>query len=87
MTGYNGWTNRDTWLVPLWVDNDYGTYIAKCALLESRSEKIDWAIAEYMADELGVNTIITDEWDRSKVDWTEIAEAWETERLELIALS
>ena len=24
---YNGWTNRDTWLVKLWLDNDYNNYI------------------------------------------------------------
>lgn len=24
---YNGWTNRDTWLVALWLDNDRENYI------------------------------------------------------------
>ena len=23
---YNGWTNRDTWLVMLWLNNDYENY-------------------------------------------------------------
>ena len=23
---YNGWTNYETWLVALWIDNDPGTY-------------------------------------------------------------
>lgn len=23
---YNGWTNRDTWLVMLWLNNDYDNY-------------------------------------------------------------
>lgn len=24
---YNGWSNRDTWLVMLWVNNDYNNYM------------------------------------------------------------
>jgi hypothetical protein len=23
---YNGWTNYETWLVKLWIDNDEGSY-------------------------------------------------------------
>lgn len=26
METYNGWSNRDTWLVALWLNNDYGNY-------------------------------------------------------------
>lgn len=26
MEKYNGWTNRDTWLVALWIDNDRTNY-------------------------------------------------------------
>ena len=26
-TKYNGWTNRDTWLVMLWINNDYKNYM------------------------------------------------------------
>ena len=26
MDGYNGWANRETWTVALWLDNDSGTY-------------------------------------------------------------
>lgn len=25
-TEYNGWTNRETWLVNLWLSNDMGSY-------------------------------------------------------------
>lgn len=24
---YNGWSNRDTWLVALWLNNDYNNYM------------------------------------------------------------
>ena len=27
MEKYNGWTNRDTWLVKLWIENDYDNYM------------------------------------------------------------
>ena len=26
MNGFNGWKNRDTWLVALWIDNDVKNY-------------------------------------------------------------
>jgi len=35
-TTYNGWTNRATWLVPLWIDNEYGSYKSKQDFLQRR---------------------------------------------------
>lgn len=47
--GYNGWANKPTWLVKLWIDNEEGDYLywrdaAQEALglqLEDRSEASD----------------------------------------------
>lgn len=31
---YNGWTNYETWLVALWMDNEHGTYSDRCEMAE-----------------------------------------------------
>ncbi len=31
---YNGWTNYETWLVALWMDNERGTYVDRCDAIE-----------------------------------------------------
>ena len=35
---YNGWTNRETWLVNLWLTNEPGTYATLTAIAESNWE-------------------------------------------------
>lgn len=31
---YNGWSNYETWLVALWLDNERGTYLDRCAAVD-----------------------------------------------------
>ncbi len=37
-TTYNGWTNRETWLVNLWLTNDQGAYNALEELVSDVTE-------------------------------------------------
>lgn len=32
--GYNGWTNYETWLAALWIDNDQGSYQHRLSLVQ-----------------------------------------------------
>ena len=73
---YNGYSNRETWIVALWLDNDEGLYEAanQC---QSPSELED--MIDELRDELiGENAnLITDLVNGAlgRVDWREI---WET---------
>lgn len=40
MSGYNGWTNYETWVVKLWLDNEESTYRDVIELAERI--KADW---------------------------------------------
>ena len=81
---YNGWTNKETWLVYLWYGNDLAEMLAED---ESRVETgIDANEAEewvrYVAEESGVMSqppkagLLSDflEMCWSEVNWDEVAE-------------
>lgn len=86
---YNGWTNYATWNIPLWADNDYNLYMARCDWLKRRkrpvtSGAVRWFFREYMGGT--TPDLKGNKWEGGRikdVNWKEIAEAWETERQEL----
>ena len=87
---YNGWTNYATWNVPLWVDNEYSLYTIRCDLLKIAVGPIDgeW-VRSFINCYMNGTTpdLAGNDWEGGRiqdVNWEEIAEHWEEERLELL---
>ena len=84
---YNGWSNRETWAVNLWLSNDQGMYSEACRIIKDAedAEDAEEKIKEYVedlkvllneegADELkGMFNDIGSMW---RVNWKELVEAW-----------
>ena len=72
--GYNGWTNRETWNVNLWVMNDEGLYSAM------HQHSHPWtaeSARDFMLDILPDGTPdMSGAKDYVAVNWDEIAAAW-----------
>ena len=66
---YNGWTNRETWLVNLW----YGDSDADVDYIKE--------LLEDMASDLGVG-ILQDMLYLDCINWDELRESWEHEEEE-----
>lgn len=76
--GYNGWSNYETWLVNLWLTNDYNDYLFFKELVKKHDRLVDAseALQEYIeeANPLEENSIYTDllRGALSVVNWYEI---------------
>ena len=77
-TEYNGWTNRKTWVVNLWLTNDECYYQELCSIIKNfeASEQPE-EIEQYVHWIIDVNeaSMTTDLLSTSlgRVDWHEIA--------------
>tara|TARA_R100000329_G_C7592809_1_gene210205 strand:+ start:935 stop:1171 length:237 start_codon:yes stop_codon:yes gene_type:complete len=75
---YNGWRNRETWLVNLWFnpvtksDIDY--------LEEWLPQEFDTMVKSHYGDGHGASTIFHDMIDFHIIDWDELREAMEDEK-------
>ena len=81
-TEYNGWTNRETWLVNLWLNNDMGSYEFLLEICRKNCET--WEKAEeleaYFQDQLECMYDTPSFWSDilgtalDRVDWYRIVE-------------
>ena len=86
-TDYNGYTNYETWLFALNVDNEQGLQEISRQIIKRYDYKEpheiaqilkDWAEETFWVDDTGVYKIC-DVWDSrswGKIDWDDIAETW-----------
>ena len=87
---YNGWTNYETWNVALWIGNDEGLYRCQQEIVEQhvQSDKhINGEVVGQFFDEFMDRTTPdlkgTPSYELEPINFDEIAEHWETERLEM----
>ena len=81
---YNGWRNRNTWLLALWLENDgMIDYFLDC--IDRRDgkkesmEKLANSIEDWFnnwLDDQNINPMLSDFLDTSGIDYLEIAENW-----------
>jgi len=79
---YNGWSNRETWLVSLWLNNDpvnYALLQTACKRAGNAFNKAEWLESE-LQDEMCDLELEASLWSDllgtalARVNWTEVIE-------------
>jgi hypothetical protein len=82
---YNGWTNRVTWNVNLWIMNDEGLYnswVEFSRNIEYWNESyVKYFVKSYME---GGTPDMESAKEYDNVNWQEIAESWNSDILEYV---
>lgn len=82
-TEYNGWTNRETWLTNLWLNNDMGSYeqlqeiCRKDCEVWEKAEELETQFQDQLEDMYDYPTFWSDIIGTAldRVDWYRIVEA------------
>ena len=70
---YNGWTNRETWLVNLWFEYNSQQELDDIqSLMEEELDELRDKIPDYLVDLLGLNFVM------DEINWDELAGHCET---------
>lgn len=81
-SNYNGWSNRETWVANLWLNNDQTSY---CLLIEAlKHSDSDFTCAEWLQEKLrdqldeeaGSSSMWSDLLSTAfyRIDWVEVIE-------------
>ena len=69
MKGYNGWRNRETWLVGLWYN----------PVTKSDVSYLEETLEDEFYDKVGTANFYTDMIDFNAIDWQEIRDSLDPE--------
>jgi hypothetical protein len=74
---YNGWKNRETWLVNIWFGDMFQMELEDG--IEITASYIEDVVTDYVNDILPSASFIVDMMDMGAIDWDELASHYETE--------
>lgn len=76
---YNGYENKPTWLVALWINNEEGPYYAtRNFLAKNKVENLpDFVWEMYQMEDIGDSGLATDlfQWAWMHINWDEVMNA------------